>query len=120
MVVERLDLHSQWLDIESNRPPRHLTFSEEPEAHLHAQLQQVFIRKVFDILSIEGSEAAHYTSQLVVSTHSPHILYERGFRPIRYFRRTSGPVAQTSDRSEERRVGKECVSTCRSRGWPYH
>src|SRR3546814_7998890 len=23
-------------------------------------------------------------------------------------------------RSEERRVGKECVSTCRSRGLPYH
>src|SRR3546814_15506116 len=22
-------------------------------------------------------------------------------------------------RSEERRVGTECVSTCRSRGWPY-
>src|SRR3546814_19456056 len=25
-----------------------------------------------------------------------------------------------SGRSEERRVGKECVSTCRSRGWPDH
>src|SRR3546814_13597381 len=25
-----------------------------------------------------------------------------------------------ADRSEERRVGKECVSTCRSRGSPYH
>src|SRR3546814_6336067 len=24
------------------------------------------------------------------------------------------------NRSEERRVGKECVSTCRSRGSPYH
>src|SRR3546814_12697933 len=24
------------------------------------------------------------------------------------------------DRSEERRVGKECVSTCRSRWWPNH
>src|SRR3546814_13284450 len=24
------------------------------------------------------------------------------------------------DRSEERRVGKEWVSTCRFRGWPYH
>src|SRR3546814_18895708 len=24
------------------------------------------------------------------------------------------------DRSEERRVGKECVSTCRSRWWPVH
>src|SRR3546814_18082139 len=23
-------------------------------------------------------------------------------------------------RSEERRVGKACVSTCRSRWWPYH
>src|SRR3546814_2617079 len=26
----------------------------------------------------------------------------------------------TSNRSEERRVGKECVSTCRSRWSPYH
>src|SRR3546814_9156718 len=25
-----------------------------------------------------------------------------------------------SERSEERRVGKECVSTCRSRWWPDH
>src|SRR3546814_12868777 len=24
-----------------------------------------------------------------------------------------------NERSEERRVGKECVSKCRSRGWPY-
>src|SRR3546814_19118487 len=23
-------------------------------------------------------------------------------------------------RSEERRVGQACVSTCRTRGWPYH
>src|SRR3546814_19980092 len=28
--------------------------------------------------------------------------------------------ADTSERSEERRVGKECVSTCRSRWSPYH
>src|SRR3546814_10018176 len=27
---------------------------------------------------------------------------------------------ETFDRSEERRVGKECVSTCRSRWSPYH
>src|SRR3546814_5304174 len=27
---------------------------------------------------------------------------------------------RTSRRSEERRVGKECVSTCRSRWSPYH
>src|SRR3546814_8444178 len=29
-------------------------------------------------------------------------------------------AAKKSDRSEERRVGKECVSTCRSRWSPYH
>src|SRR3546814_19898370 len=29
-------------------------------------------------------------------------------------------VMETYDRSEERRVGKECVSTCRSRGSPDH
>src|SRR3546814_16947948 len=28
--------------------------------------------------------------------------------------------AALDKRSEERRVGKECVSTCRSRWWPYH
>src|SRR3546814_12206795 len=30
------------------------------------------------------------------------------------------PPGQFGDRSEERRVGKECVSTCRSRWSPYH
>src|SRR3546814_16932481 len=29
-------------------------------------------------------------------------------------------VHECPDRSEERRVGKECVSTCRSRWSPYH
>src|SRR3546814_19870433 len=29
-------------------------------------------------------------------------------------------VQPSRRRSEERRVGKECVSTCRSRWWPYH
>jgi hypothetical protein len=33
MVVELLDLHSQWLDVEENRAPLHLIFIEEPEAH---------------------------------------------------------------------------------------
>src|SRR3546814_11920157 len=31
-----------------------------------------------------------------------------------------GQAGEQSFRSEERRVGKECVSTCRSRWWPYH
>src|SRR3546814_11352914 len=31
-----------------------------------------------------------------------------------------GRGARRGRRSEERRVGQECVSTCRSRWWPYH
>src|SRR3546814_17706299 len=31
-----------------------------------------------------------------------------------------GPLQVAANRSEERRVGKECVSTCRSRWSPYH
>src|SRR3546814_8174413 len=31
-----------------------------------------------------------------------------------------GPETVGAGRSEERRVGKECVSTCRSRWSPYH
>ncbi|WP_426170522.1 ATP-dependent nuclease [Pseudoduganella sp. R-34] len=89
MVVELLDVHAKWLDIEENRPPLHLIFIEEPEAHLHAQLQQVFIRKVLDLLTLPEADTPHCTSQLVISTHSPHVLFERGFRPIRYFRRTA-------------------------------
>ncbi|WP_122555617.1 ATP-dependent nuclease [Pseudomonas viridiflava] len=96
MVVELLDLHAQWLAIEENRPPLHLVFIEEPEAHLHAQLQQAFIRKVLDILKLGAEDAFHCNSQVVVTTHSAHILYERGFRPIRYFRRRG----QAGDRSE--------------------
>ncbi|MGK7866352.1 ATP-dependent nuclease [Falsiroseomonas sp. E2-1-a20] len=97
MVVELLDLHQQWLAIDDNRPPVHLIFIEEPEAHLHAQLQQVFIRKVMSILKLRGDDRTHYASQVVVTTHSTHILYERGFHPIRYFRRSRAEAISTSD-----------------------
>src|SRR3546814_7035319 len=33
---------------------------------------------------------------------------------------TVAPLVRDEPRSEERRVGKECVSTCRSRWSPYH
>src|SRR3546814_7438977 len=35
-------------------------------------------------------------------------------------RRSSNATTACRRRSEERRVGKECVSTCRSRWSPYH
>src|SRR3546814_3660522 len=45
--------------------------------------------------------------------------FQRASSFLLTLRRAQGEDSQT-DRSEERRVGKECVSTCRSRWSPYH
>ena len=89
MVVEILDLHARWIADKEQRAPLHLIFIEEPEVHLHAQLQQVFVRNVLDLIKGREEDGSAFQSQTVVTTHSPHILYERGFKPIRYFRRQS-------------------------------
>jgi predicted ATP-dependent endonuclease of OLD family len=97
MVVELLDLHEQWKAEEDKRAPLHLVFIEEPEAHLHAQIQQVFIRNVLRLLEDANDHATLFHTQLVITTHSPHILYERGFSPIRYFRRVSDQLDHHTD-----------------------
>lgn len=88
MVVEMVDLREAWASIETDRPPVHLVMVEEPESHLHAQLQQVFIDKIRAVLP---EDDAGFLTQLVVTTHSPHIVYESDFRPIRYFARVGDP-----------------------------
>lgn len=97
MVVELLDLHEQWKAEEDKRAPLHLVFIEEPEAHLHAQIQQVFIRNVLRLLEDANDHATFFHTQFVITTHSPHILYERGFSPIRYFRRVSDQLDHHTD-----------------------
>jgi hypothetical protein len=95
MVVEILDVQAKWVD-EENRPPLHLIFIEEPEAHLHAQLQQVFVRNVLSLLENKDEEEGVSASQVVITTHSPHVTYERGFSPIRYFRRHAAGGEQST------------------------
>ena len=70
-------------------PPLHLVLIEEPEAHLHVQVQQVFIRRAYEILRNHSDlkDNKTLTTQLVVSTHSSHIAHECEFECLRYFRR---------------------------------
>lgn len=75
---------------ESSSPPLlHLVLLEEPEAHLHVQVQQVFIRKAYDVLRKHEhlGKNKKLTTQLIVSTHSSHIAHECDFSWLRYFRR---------------------------------
>ncbi|WP_019604995.1 AAA family ATPase [Teredinibacter turnerae] len=67
------------------KEPLHLVLIEEPEAHLHAQVQQVFIRKAFEVLRHNVPSA--YSTQMVVSSHSSYIAHEVGFEKLRYFKR---------------------------------
>ena len=75
--------------------PLHLVLVEEPEAHLHAQVQQVFINKAYEVLRAHADLGAGkmLRTQLVVSTHSSHVAHEVGFDCLRYFRRIPAGMA---------------------------
>lgn len=63
---------------------------EEPEAHLHPQMQQVFISQIKRTIK-ETKEKEGVSVQIILSTHSSHVVteagidVERSFERIRYF-----------------------------------
>jgi len=65
-----------------------LVFIEEPEAHLHPQMQNVFIKKLGEIAALlarKYNNGVAWPVQFVVTTHSSHIANEAEFDSMRYF-----------------------------------
>ncbi len=70
------------------KPSVYVIFIEEPEAHLHPQMQQVFIKQLSEIATIFSdtlNNGEPWPVQFVVTTHSTHIANEAKFESIRYF-----------------------------------
>ncbi len=82
---------------EEQMEPIHLVLLEEPEVNLHAQVQRVFVSKAYDTLRNHPSlrdkqtkiDQPEYQTQLVISTHSSHIIDDIDFKALRYFRRNN-------------------------------
>lgn len=101
MVFRLMAFRDSWMRVgkakhkaseETMIPPLHLVLIEEPEAHLHTQVQQVFIRQAHKILRNhdELRTSLNFATQMIVSTHSSHIAHECEFESLRYFRRLPG------------------------------
>src|SRR3546814_7543922 len=69
-------------------------------------------------LPIYDRDAVVLVGAVVVAGHAARHLRRPRALPRHLLEPLGGPLLR--GRSEERRVGKECVSTCRSRWSPYH
>ncbi|MFD4570185.1 ATP-dependent endonuclease [Streptomyces sp. NPDC058467] len=76
------------------KPALQVLFIEEPEAHLHPQMQEVFIKNIQDFIN----RKAPWKVQVVITTHSSHIVASGGFHTVRYFDR-SEPDGKVKDLS---------------------
>mgnify|MGYP000241439495 CR=1 FL=1 len=89
MAIQVSHFHTQWMQTKEKRPLCQIIFIEEPEVHLHAQVQQTFIQNIWKIVNDASTKAdePHMVPQVFITTHSSHILDTVDFGKARYFKR---------------------------------
>src|SRR3546814_17255111 len=86
------------------------------EATLNAYPDWKIPAEVIAIIPAADRGKATVKVRVAIRTRDPRIVPDMGVA-VRFLEKAAPEGEQA--RSEERRVGKECVSTCRSRGSPY-
>ena len=85
--------------------PVHLVMIEEPEAHLHVQVQRIFPDKAHKLISPTDQDATSLKSQLLISTHSSHLAHAENFDRLRYVRRIPKTAAHAMPTTEVVNLG---------------
>lgn len=65
----------------------HLVMVEEPEAHLHVQVQRHFSLNAHALIRPQERVHGNLRSQLLISTHSSHLAHGDSFTRLRYVKR---------------------------------
>lgn len=86
--------------------PVHLVLVEEPEAHLHVQVQRIFPSKAYELISPNHKDASGLKSQLIISTHSSHLAHAESFDRLRYVRRIVKTAENSMPTTEVVNLGK--------------
>lgn len=67
----------------------HLVMIEEPEAHLHVQVQRNFSSNAHKLIHPKELAHSNLRSQLLISTHSSHLAHGDSFTRLRYVKRVA-------------------------------
>lgn len=91
ILLRLLEFYKAYIAQES-APAIHVIFIEEPEVHLHPQMQEVFVSKLTAIAQVFAdtfNQGKKWPVQFVVTTHSSHVANRAPFDSLRYFFATS-------------------------------
>lgn len=97
MILELTSFIERFKNSSEEKKSEFLTILiEEPEAHMHPQMQQVFIKQI--TAKINQAKKQKINIQLIITTHSSHIIAEagidlnKGFDRIRYFNKIENTI----------------------------